>query len=114
MSSITIEIYNNAVELDVLSSPVTIEFAASQDPLCIEFLGAQGPIGPTGASFTAYEHSQSVPSAAWVINHNLGYKPVTQVFNSGSNLVDCEVVHNSNNQITCLFVSPITGFTRLI
>ena len=62
----------------------------------------------------AYTHEQNTASKTWTINHNLGYKPVIQLFDSGSMMVMGTVVNVSNNQTIVTFSKPIIGFARLI
>jgi hypothetical protein len=67
--------------------------------------------GPAGAP--AYVHNQSTQAGTWVINHNLGYRPSVEVFDSGSSEIIAEVVHPTVNQAV-VTVNPATaGFARL-
>lgn len=54
-----------------------------------------------------------VPSTTWVINHNLGFKPSVELFNSGSQEIDGDVVNTSINQTIISFTAPVAGFARL-
>jgi hypothetical protein len=74
----------------------------------------QGPEGPQGTSFSFYNFTQTTESATWIINHDLGYKPIISTFNEGSQEIEGEVIHISNNQINVYFAIPIKGFARLI
>jgi hypothetical protein len=60
-----------------------------------------------------YVYQQNNPSKFWTINHNLGYKPSVELFGPGSQKIDGEVIHSSNNQCQVYFTSPISGFARL-
>jgi hypothetical protein len=81
----------------------------------LKYDGTQWVDGPdSGGGTTAYVHTQSVASATWTINHNLGYVPSVEVFDAGSQEVDADVTHPSVNQTVILFTVPITGFARLI
>lgn len=62
----------------------------------------------------AYVFTQSAPSSTWTINHNLGYVPSVEVFDSGSQEVDADVTHPTVNQTVILFTVPLSGFARLI
>lgn len=62
---------------------------------------------------TYFIYNQVAPLATWTINHNLGQYPITQVFNSGSQLVTANVVNTSLNQTVVYFDSPISGFAKL-
>lgn len=61
----------------------------------------------------AYVHTQSVALGTWIINHNLGYRPSVEVFNSASQEVDADVQNPTINQTLILFTMPISGFARL-
>lgn len=63
---------------------------------------------------TAYVFTQSAPASTWTINHNLGYVPSVEVFDSGSQEVDAAVSHPNANQTVIVFSVPISGFARLI
>lgn len=58
-------------------------------------------------------YQQTTPSTSWVINHNLGYKPSVEVFNTGSQAIDADIVHTSLNQTVVSFTVAIAGFARL-
>lgn len=73
---------------------------------------ATGPQGPPGGA--AYVHSQPSSSATWTINHNLGYVPSIELFDSGSQEIEATVTHPSINQAVILFTIPSAGFARLI
>ena len=75
---------------------------------------AMGPQGPPGAAAYAYVHSQSSPSTTWTINHNLGYIPCVELFDSGSQEIEATVTHPSINQAVILLTVPSAGFARLI
>lgn len=63
---------------------------------------------------TAYVFTQSTPAATWTINHNLGFVPSVELFNSGSQEIDGDVVHTSANQTVVTFTGPVAGFARLV
>jgi hypothetical protein len=72
----------------------------------------QGPAGAPGGGGGAserYLHTQSVPSAAWVVNHNLGFRPNVSVTTLGGVVVWAEVLHVSINQAQVLFDDPRAG-----
>lgn len=75
-----------------------------------EILVQKGDPGTSGS----YVHTQSTPSNNWIINHNLGYNPIVQVFNSGNMEIDCAIVHVTNNQVQIPLVSAISGYARLL
>lgn len=72
-------------------------------------------VGPPGTgSQSNYNHNQPTASATWTISHNLGYKPIVQIYDSGSQLVEADVSHLSVNTVVILFSTPTAGFARLI
>jgi len=56
-----------------------------------------------------YTHLQSSSSLAWIIIHNLGFKPNIVIFDSAENVVIGDIVHNSLNQATITFSAPFVG-----
>lgn len=56
-----------------------------------------------------YEHTQNAPSASWIINHNLGKLPITQVYTLGYEMMGANVRHTSDNQTVVSFDSPMKG-----
>jgi len=57
----------------------------------------------------AYLHNQSTASSTWTVVHNMGYRPSVQVVDSGDNIVDAQVQHNSNSQVTISLNVSIAG-----
>jgi hypothetical protein len=62
----------------------------------------------------AYGHNQASPSASWIINHNLGYRPSVTLYSTGGAEIEGEVVHTSNNQARVYFDTAVAGSARLI
>ena len=56
-------------------------------------------------------------SDTWVVNHNYGYYPVTEVIvlldGVYQTILPEDVVMNSENQLTITFTAPRAGFVRL-
>jgi hypothetical protein len=77
----------------------------------VETQGPQGPQGPAGVGFL---FTQASPSTTWLINHNLGFKPVVQMFDAGSQEIEGLISHPSLNTTSILFAVPIAGFARLV
>jgi hypothetical protein len=67
-------------------------------------------VGPQGPSGAGYLHQQTSPSTTWVINHNLGFRPAVELFDSGSQEIDGDVAHPSVNQ-AIITLSPATAGT---
>lgn len=63
---------------------------------------------------TPYEHSQASASFTWIINHNLGYRPSVELFDSGSQVFDGYIAHPSVNQAVVELTVATAGFARLL
>lgn len=71
-----------------------------------------GPPGPAGQP--AYIHTQASASAEWVVNHNLGVRPLIVVLSPGGVEVEAHPIHMSTNQVRIHFAAPATGSVRCI
>ncbi len=71
----------------------------------------QGPPGPPGSPGLAlkYTHVQSTLASTWVVNHNLGAKPIVSVLSVGGLQMLAEVIHISANQLQVIFDTPVAG-----
>jgi hypothetical protein len=69
---------------------------------------------PATSTPTTYLHSQDVPSATWVIVHNLGRMPSVTVLDSASTVVYGNVTHDSVNQVTITFSASFGGKAYLV
>lgn len=69
----------------------------------------QGPAGASGGSALPPFQFLS-PLAVWVINHNLGRRPLVGVFSVGGIEMMAEVIHTSTNQIQVIFDNPTAGY----
>ena len=76
--------------------------------------GQRGPAGPAGASSGAVVHNQTAPSVEWIVNHNLGYRPMFTLMDAAGNEFDAHVLHVSNNQLRVYLASPQTGSVRCL
>lgn len=57
----------------------------------------------------SYDHNQTVAATSWVVVHNLERTPVVQVRDSSGNVVEADVVHDSNVQATITFSLALAG-----
>lgn len=71
-------------------------------------IGVQGPPG----SVPSYLHAQISPSAAWTINHNLGFRPDVYLYDLGGNEFDAQPLHVSDNQVIVYLTQTTAGFAR--
>lgn len=97
------------------TTPKAIVISAPLTPVAIT-VGIQGPEGiqgPPGASGGVYLHEQASASDLWVMNHNLGHRPIIELFTIGGLGMDGSIVHINNNQAQVLFSSPIAGYATL-
>jgi hypothetical protein len=79
-----------------------------------EWLASLGSGGGGVEGLGGFVHTQASGSAAWIINHNLGRRPLISVLSPGGVEVEAEVVHVSINQAQVLFATPTTGSARLL
>lgn len=83
-------------------------------PTAGEVLKYDGTQWVDGAdSGAAYVFTQSTPASTWTINHNLGYVPSVELFDSGSQEIEADVSHPSVNTAVIVFAVPVAGFARL-
>lgn len=77
----------------------------------LKYDGTEWVDGADGGA--AYVFTQSSPASTWTINHNLGFVPSVEVFDSGSQEVEADVSHPTLNQTVIVFSVPLAGFARL-
>jgi hypothetical protein len=109
-----IELPADVLEIEELGRLETLEI--EQDALDVLTEAVQGPPGPPGENGigSTFTHTQSVASAEWIINHNLGYRPSVTLYSTGGAEIEGEVVHLSNNQARAYFSAPVAGSARCI
>jgi hypothetical protein len=67
----------------------------------------------TGGVAGSYTHNQSVVSATWVINHNLGFNPNVSVIDSAGSDVEGDVTYDDVDNLTIVFSAPFSGSAYL-
>ena len=73
---------------------------------------APGPQGNAAQVF--YVHTQSVASATWTINHNLGGEPTAVVLDSAGTQCEGTFSYPSKNQMVITFTAAFTGTAYVI
>jgi hypothetical protein len=78
-----------------------------------------GPAGMSGrdgrdGSGSAFTHVQAVPALVWTINHNLGYFPSIEVWDSLGREVEADVLNVTITQATVTFLAASTGSARCV
>jgi hypothetical protein len=76
--------------------------------------GPQGPAGTFSPGDVAYTHTQSVSSATWTINHNLGFNPVAVVLDSGGTQCEGAISYPTINQMVIVFTGAFTGIAYIV
>ena len=116
MTSVNISESTNTVNVTtgdnttaVVSVPVTTAVTATATGP----QGAQGVAGPVGPASAFFIYDQATAASEWTINHNLGFKPSVQAFDTGSQQIEGLVTHLSINTTAIVFVVPVAGFARL-
>jgi hypothetical protein len=94
--------------LDDLADVELVSPAAGE---VLKYDGTQWVDGPDGGA--AYVYTQAVAASTWTINHNLGFVPSVEVFDSGSQEIEADVSHPTTNQTVIVFSVPLAGFARL-
>ena len=84
---------------------ITAALSAIQDDLAQEVLDR--------IANETYTHNQAVPSASWVINHNLGRKPSVTVIDSAGDECAGLVDYTSSNSLTLTFSAAFSGYAYL-
>ena len=64
-------------------------------------------------SHGGFVFTQSTPASTWTINHNLGFKPAVEVFNTGSQEIEAAVTNTTINQTVISLNVAVAGFARL-
>jgi hypothetical protein len=80
-------------------------------------IAAPGPQGAPGifeVGDVAYTHTQSVASATWTINHNLGFNPVVVVLDSGGTQCEGAISYPTTNQMVIVFTGAFTGIAYIV
>lgn len=93
--------------IEVAADEVTeVVLEVNEESVIIEdaHRGPQGIPGPSG-----FVHQQTVPSAEWVIDHDLDKHPAVDVVDSASNVVIGEIHYNSDSRVTITFRAPFAG-----
>lgn len=88
----------------------TVQPVVQQPNVQIARQGLQGRPGRDGADADLhYRHVQSVPSATWIVLHNLGKRPSVSVVDSaGTNIVG-NIDYVDDNNCTLNFSSSFSG-----
>lgn len=54
-------------------------------------------------------HEFLVPSGTWLINHNLNRYPQVSILDENDEVVDSDIIHNTQNQLIIIFAQPLQG-----
>ncbi len=98
--------------IELRRTTTSIQWSQAGTDNWLDLVPLSGITGPAGAP--AYVHQQSTPATTWTINHNLGYRPSVEVFDSGSSEMIAEIVHPTVNQALVNVNPASAGFARLI
>jgi RNA:NAD 2'-phosphotransferase (TPT1/KptA family) len=75
----------------------------------VSILDKYSIVGLGGSADKHYVHLQNIPSASWVVTHNLNKRPSVVVVDSAESVVVGEVEYNSDNQVTLTFAGSFSG-----
>lgn len=76
--------------------------------------GPQGVPGPQGTSAVFYVHTQSTPSAVWVIDHDLNGNPTAVVIDSAGTQCEGTFSYPTLNQMLITFTGAFSGIAYII
>lgn len=104
-----------SVNVTTVSNTITVTDSGSNTVVAVPVTSTvtattAGPQGPAGAG---YLHQQTSSSTTWTINHNLGFRPAVELFDSGSQEIEGDVAHPSINQAIITVNPATTGSARL-
>ena len=97
---------NNNVEVTFLSATAGRAVVVAGEPA----VGGQ----PTVTPQFGFLHTESAPATTWVVNHGLGYYPITHVFNAGGTEVFPTIVHDTVFKTTITFTTATAGTARFL
>lgn len=99
-------------DIDIVADINSTVIRMGQQTLCPS---SQANIFTQTVNEYAFNHTQTVATSAWTINHDLGYYPIIRVYDTlGNEIQPVSVVHTSVVQTVVVFDSPIAGSARLI
>lgn len=104
--SITVVQEVNRVEIQQTNNTLSVSASGPQGPP-----GIQGPPGAAGGA--SFQFTQSIPSATWVINHNLDRKVHVTLYDDDGNQILSDIEHGSLNQATVTWSTPTTGSAHI-
>ena len=80
--------------------------------MVVTYGGPPGPPGPVGGS--GYDYTQASPDSIWTVAHNLGHRPLVDIFSVGGVVMVGDIVHLSVNTLQIIFSSAVSGSARLV
>lgn len=96
----------------------TVSLRATQSPTGLKRVvfgvAVPGPQGTPGTAGGGHVHTQVSAATVWIVNHNLGYRPAVEVYDSGGSEVVAEVAHISVNQYEVRVNPAMSGFSRAV
>ncbi|TFZ81157.1 hypothetical protein [Candidatus Macondimonas diazotrophica] len=109
------------LEAKIRYIPVVVDGAqVYHNMTALRFVGATGVVTHAGGGVidvnfsglggSTYKHTQASASDTWTVNHNLGYNPTVQVFNSGGQVVIADISHTSLNQTVISASLAFSGY----
>lgn len=107
MTSVNVSTVTNTITVTDGDNSTTVVTVPVTNTVTATTVGPQGPAG------VGYLHQQTSSSTTWVINHNLGFRPAIELFDSGSQEIDGDVAHPSVNQAIITLSPATTGTARL-
>ena len=60
-----------------------------------------------------FNHTQNVSAIEWIIDHNLGYKPIVVAYDNSDGTLTATVTYPTVNQVKITFAAAQSGRARL-
>lgn len=97
------------VRLDATDHVIKIQMSDPDTLIPVMILAERGADGVDGSSASRFVHQQLSAATEWIVNHNLGRKPGSEVLSFGGQKVGALVLHFSANQLRVYFNLPQVG-----
>ena len=119
--NVFVQVYNkdgnfiipNSIHTDLNSITITFNEPTNGYVQAILFLSKNYITLPNN-NLPVNEYMQSIPSKLWIIDHSLGYNPITRVYIDNILIYPESIIHNSTDRLTIMFDSLQTGLVRMV
>jgi hypothetical protein len=119
--NVFVQVYNkdgnfiipNSIHTDVNTITITFNEPTNGYVQAILFLSKNYITLPNN-NLPINEYMQSTPAKIWIIEHYLGYNPITRVYIDNVLMYPESIVHDNENKTTVIFDSLQSGLVRMV